>query len=76
MHTITFDIFLNSLDILVVAQDVIFGDSQVLSLVHILVALVPVGPLGQDTLAILPDTVTGHSNVPRSMLTVVSVLQP
>ena len=79
MHTLKFllntlDIFLNSLDISV-AQDAILGDSQVLLIVHLLVALAPVGPLGHDTLTVLSDVVTGHSNVPRSVLTVLSMLQ-
>ena len=67
--------FVNLMDTVVVAQVATFGDSQVLFSAHLLVAIAPVGPLGHDTLTILLDTVTGHSNAPRSRITVVSLLQ-
>ena len=46
----------------VVAHIITSGDSQSEEAEHILLAVAPIGPLGHNMVAVIPASVSGHSN--------------
>ena len=54
----------------VVAHIIRSGDSQSEEAEHILLAVAPLGPLGHNMVAVIPASVSGQSNRPRSLTSV------